>query len=175
MLEIGTGTGWNTALLAHRLGIGQVTSIEIDPALAEHARTTLSTFGLPVTVLTGDGEHPPLDPDHPAVDRVLATASCHTLPQAWIQHCAPGGVIVTPWRTHYLTCALLQLTVAADHTASGRFTNRAAFMPLRAHRVGPWIPDPDHAPADPSDTERTTTLHPTSRPATTSSIHSRSA
>ncbi len=36
-LEIGTGTGWNAALLAHRLGGQNVTSVEIDPAISTHA------------------------------------------------------------------------------------------------------------------------------------------
>jgi protein-L-isoaspartate O-methyltransferase len=39
--EIGTGTGWNAALLAHRLGAQRVTTIEIDPLLSRCARTAL--------------------------------------------------------------------------------------------------------------------------------------
>ncbi|MPZ66812.1 MAG: methyltransferase domain-containing protein [Pseudonocardiaceae bacterium] len=53
--EIGTGTGYNAALLAHRLGAENVTSIEIDPQLAGQARQALATAGYPVTVVTADG------------------------------------------------------------------------------------------------------------------------
>jgi protein-L-isoaspartate O-methyltransferase len=62
VLEIGTGTGYNAALLAHRLGSGNVTSVEIDPEVADHARRALTTTGYPVTVLTGDGAqgYPPM-------------------------------------------------------------------------------------------------------------------
>jgi protein-L-isoaspartate O-methyltransferase len=56
VLEVGTGTGHNAALLAHRLGAGQVTSIEIDSDIATHARKALSDAGFgAVRVVTGDG------------------------------------------------------------------------------------------------------------------------
>jgi protein-L-isoaspartate O-methyltransferase len=42
VLEIGTGTGYNTALLAHYLGDEQVSTIEIDPVLGELARADLA-------------------------------------------------------------------------------------------------------------------------------------
>jgi protein-L-isoaspartate O-methyltransferase len=164
VLEIGTGTGWNTALLAHRLGTENVTSIEIDPAVAAHARAALSEHRIPVTVIVGDGEH-----GHPAgghrgarYDRVLSTAACHRVPYAWIEQCTPGGVIVTPWQTPYLGSALLRLTVTESTTGggvrgSGRFIEHASFMPLRGQRVGAWIPDPD---TEPDAAESRTALHP---------------
>jgi protein-L-isoaspartate O-methyltransferase len=56
VLEVGTGTGYNAALLAHRLGIGNVVSVEVDPVVAEHARQALAAAGFSgVTVVTGDG------------------------------------------------------------------------------------------------------------------------
>jgi protein-L-isoaspartate O-methyltransferase len=58
VLEIGTGTGYTAALLAHYLGAHNVTSIEIDPQLATRARTALQRAGYrEVTVITGDGAH----------------------------------------------------------------------------------------------------------------------
>ena len=58
VLEIGTGTGYNAALLTHRLGAEQVTSLEVDPDIATHAREALSDTGFGgVTVITGDGTH----------------------------------------------------------------------------------------------------------------------
>jgi len=56
VLEIGTGTGYTAALLAHQLGPENVTTIEIDPELAARARAALATAGYEkVTVTTGDG------------------------------------------------------------------------------------------------------------------------
>ncbi|NEC92736.1 protein-L-isoaspartate O-methyltransferase, partial [Streptomyces sp. SID12501] len=50
VLELGTGTGWNAALLAWRAGPGQVTSIEVDQGLADQARRRLEASHAEVTV-----------------------------------------------------------------------------------------------------------------------------
>jgi protein-L-isoaspartate O-methyltransferase len=56
VLEIGTGSGYNAALPAVRLGARHVTTIEIDSRLAAHARAALTTTGFDrVRVITGDG------------------------------------------------------------------------------------------------------------------------
>ena len=79
VLEIGTGTGYNAALLAHRLEPEQVITMEIDPQVAAQARRALSDIGCgAVTVITGDGElgYPPGAP----YDRVICTAACENIP-----------------------------------------------------------------------------------------------
>jgi protein-L-isoaspartate O-methyltransferase len=55
VLELGTGTGWNAALLAHRAGLGRVTSVEVDRRPAAEARRRLQTAGVEVAVHVGDG------------------------------------------------------------------------------------------------------------------------
>lgn len=139
VLEIGTGTGYNAALLAHRLGAANVTSVEIDPALAEHALTALATTGYPVTVITGDGAHgyPPRAP----YDRIMATAAVHQLPYPWVAQTRPGGAILTPWSTHYHNGALVRFTVHSDGTAEGRIVGNVAFMELREQRFRASIND----------------------------------
>jgi len=145
VLEIGTGTGWNAALLAHRLGAGQVSSIEIDPALARYARTALSDAGFgAVTTVIGDGSlgHPPQAP----YDRVIATAAAKYLPYAWVEQTRPGGRIVAPsWALNYHGL-LLALTVGEDGIATGHFVDDVSFMMLRdqrAHRSRQVINDSD--------------------------------
>ncbi|MGH3838970.1 MAG: methyltransferase domain-containing protein [Pseudonocardiaceae bacterium] len=145
VLEIGTGTGWNAALLAHRLGAGRVTTIEVDPEVAAHARTALQNVGLgAVTVITGDGSrgHPPQAP----YDRVIATVGSKYLPYAWVAQTRPGGRIVAPsWALTYHGL-LLALTVNEDGTAAGHFVDDVSFMMLReqrAHRSRQVITDAD--------------------------------
>ncbi|MGH3696794.1 MAG: methyltransferase domain-containing protein [Pseudonocardiaceae bacterium] len=138
VLEIGTGTGWNTALLAHRLGSEHITSVEIDPRISAHAQRALADAGYgALTVLTGDGAlgHPQRAP----YDRVLSTACVYQVPYPWITQTRPGGLILTPWATEYHNGHLLALRVAGDGTATGRIIGKTAFMTLRDQRI-PWTP-----------------------------------
>lgn len=132
VLEIGTGTGWNAALLAHRLGAEQVTSIEVDPDVAAHARRALSGVGYGgVTTVVGDGAlgYPPGAP----YDRLIATVAARRMPYAWVSQTRPGGRIVTPLD---LDCVgvLVSLDVAEDGTARGYIFDHATFMLLRDQR-----------------------------------------
>ncbi|MEV0403484.1 methyltransferase domain-containing protein [Actinoallomurus sp. NPDC050550] len=138
VLEIGTGTGYNAAVLAHLLGAENVTSIEIDPAAAEHARRALEKAGYPVRVITGDGEHG--HPGSAPYDRIVATAAAHTVPIAWVEQVRPGGVILVPWApTFHPDWPLCRLVVRPDGTAEGRFVGPSWFMPLRDQRVQPRV------------------------------------
>lgn len=139
--EIGTGTGYNAALLAHRLGPDHITTIELDPDVATRARTALAGSGFgAVTVITGDGA--PGYPPHAPYDRVLSTAAVQRVPYAWVAQTRPGGRVITPWGTAYLNGALLSLTVGEDGTAHGRLVDNVAFMWLRDQRIPlTWIRD----------------------------------
>ncbi|MGQ0778544.1 MAG: methyltransferase domain-containing protein [Pseudonocardiales bacterium] len=139
--EIGTGTGYNAALLAHRLGAENVTTIEVDAALADRARVVLAGAGYQdVTVITGDGAQG--YPLHTPYDRVLSTAAVQQVPYAWVAQTRPGGRVVTPWGTAYLNGALMSLTVGEDGTATGHLVGNVAFMWLRDQRIPvTWVAD----------------------------------
>lgn len=133
VLEIGTGTGWNAGLLAYRLGSGQVTTIEVDPALAAQAAVRLKNVGLEPRVICGDGAlgHEEGGP----YDRIIATCSVRSIPPAWIAQAKPGGVILTPWESPWLCYGLLRLTVDGYDAASGSFSPHSAFMLMRGQRT----------------------------------------
>jgi protein-L-isoaspartate(D-aspartate) O-methyltransferase len=136
VLEIGAGTGYNAAVLAEKARGGHVTTIEVDPAIADHARRALRRTGHPesaVTVVTADGTlgHS----DNAPYDRVIATASAMKVPHAWVAQTRPGGRIVLPLVAGFFECqAFLRLTVRGDGTAQGRFHGAAGFMRLRNQR-----------------------------------------
>ena len=135
ILEIGTGTGYTAALLAHRLGARNVTSIEVDPHLAAQARGTLQRAGYgEVTVITGDGTQS--YSAGASFDRVLSTVAAPQVPYAWVAQTRPGGLVVTPWGSAFKPAGLLSLTVRPDHTATGGLVNTTiSFMELRDQRI----------------------------------------
>jgi protein-L-isoaspartate(D-aspartate) O-methyltransferase len=129
VLEIGTGTGYNAALLADRLGDDPVTSVEVDPTLAEQARAAVHAVGRAPTIVTGDGRAGV--PDRAPYDRIVATVSAPTVPAAWIQQTRPGGRILLNLYAELGGGALALLTVG-DGRAEGKFlANYGAFMPTR--------------------------------------------
>ncbi|MFD9690907.1 methyltransferase domain-containing protein [Kitasatospora sp. NPDC059088] len=152
VLEQGTGTGWNAALLAHRLGDANVTTVEIDPGISARARTALTSAGYRPTVVRADGEsgHPPGAP----YDRIIATYGLREVPRAWIEQTRSGGLILAPFGTHYSNAdALVRLTVTGDGAASGPFLQPVEFMKMRSQRLR----RPQHPPGGGSVAESTTT------------------
>ncbi|MEV7023352.1 methyltransferase domain-containing protein [Kitasatospora sp. NPDC093558] len=160
-LEIGTGTGWNAGLLAHRLGHRNVVTVEYDPVVARGARENLDRAGLAPTLVEGDGragwaEGAPYN-------RIIATCSLLEIPPAWLEQAAPGGVIVAPFGTEYGGEQIVRLVVNADGTrAVGNFTGGSAFMRLRQQRTErPLFDAYLHGVPWPADGVRsTTTLSP---------------
>lgn len=132
VLEIGTGTGYNAGLLSHRLGSASVVTVEVDPGLAATAADNLKSAGYEPLVVTGDGlaGHPAAAP----YDRVVATLAVETVPVAWIEQCAVGGVVVSPWRAPNGPQAVARLVRTARGAAVGHFTRRASFMSARSQR-----------------------------------------
>lgn len=103
VLEIGAGTGYNAALLAHLVGPeGTVTTIEYDPEVADAARVALAAYGEGrVKVVTGDGTLG--CPEDAPFDRILVTAGAWDVARAWWDQLAPGGRLVLPLRLRGLT------------------------------------------------------------------------
>jgi protein-L-isoaspartate(D-aspartate) O-methyltransferase len=88
VLEIGTGSGYLTALLARRAA--QVCSVEIKPALAEFGRRNLERHGADnLTLELGDAARG--WPRHAPYDVIVLTGSTAVLPRAFLEQLAAGG------------------------------------------------------------------------------------
>jgi protein-L-isoaspartate(D-aspartate) O-methyltransferase len=144
VLEVGTGTGYNAALLA-MLGAA-VTTVELQPEVAEAAVDHLAAAGVAaaaapavapvqpgsVRVVTADGAAAPGGP----YDRVIVTAGCWSLPGPLIDSVADGGVLVAPLRINGVE---LVLALRRDGGAlRGEGGIPCGFMPLRGGAERPW-------------------------------------
>lgn len=128
VLEIGTGSGWNTALMAHLAGEnGKIFSIERIPELYESGKVNIAKYGFidnsKVETILGDGSkgYEKEDP----FDKIIAAASGEEIPSAWKEQLKIGGRIVAP---------VGNSIVVLDKTAKDQFDKKEyfgfSFVPL---------------------------------------------
>jgi protein-L-isoaspartate(D-aspartate) O-methyltransferase len=140
VLEAGAGTGYNAAVLA-TLGAA-VTTVELQPEVADAARANLTAAGIAVTdappsagavrVVTGDAAEPPPG-DY---DVVMFTAGCWSLPERVVAALAAGGRLVAPVRINGSEL-VVALRRDGDVLRGGRGIP-CSFMPLRGGEERPW-------------------------------------
>lgn len=135
VLEIGTGTGYSTALLCHRLGEDSVTTVEADPDLARRADEALEGAGYSTWTVADDGllGHPARAP----YDRTIATCAVRRIPYAWLRQTTPGGIVLATVGSWAYGTGLAKVVVAEDGTAEGRITGPSSFMPAREQAAAP--------------------------------------
>jgi len=136
VLEIGAGTGYNAALLAHLAGAaGEVTTVDLDDDIVAAAREHLAACGFGgVRVVQADGGHgwPPCAP----YDRIILTVGAWDIAPAWVSQLSPRGRLVLPLALR----AGIQYSIAFEH-AAGRLDSVSVlpcgFMRLRGAFAGP--------------------------------------
>ena len=127
VLEIGTGSGYQAAVLAELAE--HVFTIEIVAPLAEQAEILLPQLGYTnVTVKTGDGYVG--WPEQAPFDRIMVTAAPDHVPQPLIDQLKPGGRMVLPvgplWRTQQLTL----ISKDKDKNVTQQAVMAVGFVPL---------------------------------------------
>jgi protein-L-isoaspartate(D-aspartate) O-methyltransferase len=137
ILEIGTGTGYNVALLCFLTGsASQVTSIDIDPDLMVQAMLHIEgVVGPGALILAGDGRQGVrLNAPY---DRIIATASIPEVPQAWKDQLASSGRLVCVLQSGQSPIGgILVAERTAEGEVKGHIASTASFMPLRPHPHG---------------------------------------
>ena len=142
VLEIGTGTGYQTAVLAHIATV--VWTVERDPILASEAKERLNDLGLKhVRLRVGDGslgwkEGSPYQ-------GILVTAGAPQIPPSLIEQLAPRGCLIIPIGPHDQQ-RLVRVTLSPDSTISAQETlMECRFVPLIGHEgwrgEESWPPD----------------------------------
>jgi len=106
VLEIGTGSGYQAAILSRLCR--HVLTIERYRTLADAARARLATLGCDnVEVMLGDGFEIPTDAG--SFDRIIVTAAMEQIPEALMLRLEPGGVLIAPVGPHQGTQTLIRM------------------------------------------------------------------
>jgi protein-L-isoaspartate(D-aspartate) O-methyltransferase len=109
ILEIGTGSGWQSAILSYLVGTGNVYSVERHPKLVKFAQENLKKLNIDnVHVVLGDGSigYPKESP----YDRIIITAACTKIPLPLIEQLGENGLIIAPVGDASQSLVLLQKT-----------------------------------------------------------------
>jgi protein-L-isoaspartate(D-aspartate) O-methyltransferase len=127
VLEVGTGSGYQAAVLA-RL-VQDVHTIEIIPELAQAAEERLARLGYDnVRTSTGDGYYGA--PDAAPFDAIVVTAAANQVPPPLIQQLKPGGRMVIPVGGGFALQHLMLVEKEADGGVRTRQTLPVRFVPL---------------------------------------------
>lgn len=131
VLEIGTGTGYNAALLAEIVGDKrEVFSVDIDQKIIQEAGQNLANAGYKdITMKCADGSKGFLE--HAPFDRIIVTASVRNIPRLLVEQLKEGGIIVLPiwFNGTQITPALEK---QKDSNLVGLSTTIGGFMELRS-------------------------------------------
>ena len=124
VLEIGTGSGYQAAVLASLAR--QVYSVEVVPPLADRARETLTALGYRnIEVRTGNGY---LGwPEHAPFDRIMVTAAPDEVPEALVQQLKIDGLMAVPVGTFMQELRILRRTAEGTETLN---TLPVRFVPM---------------------------------------------
>jgi protein-L-isoaspartate(D-aspartate) O-methyltransferase len=128
VLDVGTGSGYNAALLAAIVGADHIVSIERHADLLEFARANLAAAGYAVRLVAGDGSlgYPPEAP----YDRIVVTAGAPRIAKSWITQTRIGGRIVVPIGRSTFSQTLVIATKTAEDKVVTREGTACAFVPL---------------------------------------------
>ena len=128
VLEIGTGSGYNAAVMAQLVGrTGHVYSVERMAPLVEFAKKNLMDTGCTnVTVMLEDGSGGDLE--HSSYDRICVTCAAPDIPQPLIEQLKPGGLMVIPVGVSFQQLYLVKKDM--DGTVHKEIKGGVVFVPL---------------------------------------------
>ena len=135
VLEIGTGSGYQAAVLAQV--VRQVYSVEIIPAIAAKAKARFTRLGITnIEVRVGDGYYG--WPEHAPFDGIVVTAAAPQIPPLLVEQLKPGGRLVIPLGRPLDRQDLTVAEKSEDNQLSLRSVLPVAFVPFQqGHSIEP--------------------------------------
>jgi protein-L-isoaspartate(D-aspartate) O-methyltransferase len=127
VLEIGTGSGYQAAILTYLTP--NVFTIEIIKPLAEAAAARLTRLGYtPIHTRISDGFNG--WPEEAPFDAIIVTCAAGQIPPPLVKQLAPGGIMMIPVGQPFATQSLMQVTKDADGTVRSKSLAPVRFVPL---------------------------------------------
>ncbi len=109
VLEIGSGSGWQSAILANIVGNGKIYTVERHAKIASFAKNNLEKLGIEnVEIIHGDGSLGL--PEESPFDRIMITAACKKVPDALLDQLALDGLLIAPVGEDIQSLILLKKT-----------------------------------------------------------------
>lgn len=144
VLEIGTGSGFSSALLSELVGpTGSVVSVDVVAELSTRARELHGSQGRTnIEPVHGDGALGA--PGHGDFDRIVAWTTPRLLPEAWVGQAVPGAVIVTPVELapSVRSAAILRARVDAVSGPEGEGLFAGRYVEMHGEELEQWLVPP---------------------------------
>ena len=142
VLEVGAGTGYNAAIIAHIVGDnGTVVTVDIDQDIVDEAASNLSRAGYAnIKSLCGDGFEG-AQADQP-YDRVIVTVGAYDVSPHWVDQLMDGGILVVPLRFRGFNLSVALQKHGSELT--GLSASPCTFIPIR----GMWQRTEGYYPID---------------------------
>lgn len=126
ILDVGSGSGWTTALLAHVVGAkGKVWGVEIVPELVQFGQENLAKYDLPQAQIVAAREGLLGLPKHGPFDKILVSAAAQDEPAELINQLKPGGCLVVP-----ISNSIWKIEKRADGMIDRKEFGGFVFVPL---------------------------------------------
>jgi protein-L-isoaspartate(D-aspartate) O-methyltransferase len=127
VLDVGSGSGWTTALLAQLVGPeGMVIGVELEPKLAAWGRANVAKLDLPAASIEIAEPGVLGWPAQAPYDRILVSAAARTMPEPLVEQLAHPGVMVC-----VVKAAMLRIALDAEGRPEVTHHGSYSFVPLR--------------------------------------------
>lgn len=143
VLEIGTGTGYNAALIAEIIGAGElVTTVDVHPEVIDQTRLALLRAGYgAIDVSCRDGAEG--CPQRAPFDRIVSTVCCSDVSPRWAEQLSAGGLMLIPLQHGGPNMAWLMRLSSTGEGLVGRVAAPCRFMSMQGVMSSehPWMPE----------------------------------
>ncbi|GAA2746488.1 fibrillarin-like rRNA methylase [Terrabacter aerolatus] len=127
VLDVRSGSGWTTALLAHLTGAaGEVVGVELEPDLARWGAANVARAGMPWATVHRSAPGVLGDPEHGPWDRILVSADAPALPRSLVEQLGDPGRLVLP------VAGTMTLVVREHGSLVSSHHGHYRFVPLRS-------------------------------------------